>query len=54
MNHLSFSYVRFSNIAAQCVRSALKNTPELKEAAAKREISSIKFQKWEGGKPVGK
>ena len=23
------------------------------EAAAKREITSVKFQKWEAGKPVG-
>ena len=27
--------------------------PELQADAAKREITSIKFQKWEGGKPVG-
>jgi len=45
------NYVRYSNIAAQCVRKALKQ--ELKEDAAKREISTIKFQKWEAGKAVG-
>ena len=41
------NYVRYSNIAAQCVRNALK--ADLKTEAAKREITSIKFQKWEGG-----
>ena len=41
------NYVRYSNIAAQCVRNALKS--DLKTEAAKREITSIKFQKWEAG-----
>ena len=50
--NLSFSYVRYSNIAAQCVRNGLK--ADLKAESAKREIHSIKFQKWEGGKAVGK
>ena len=46
-----FSYIQYSNIAARVVRKALK--PELQADAAKREITSIKFQKWEGGKPIG-
>jgi len=46
------NYVQYSTIAARAVRSALKG--EAKEAAVKREITSIKFQKWEGGKALGK
>jgi len=46
------NYVNYSNIAARVVRKALK--PELQNDAAKREIVSIKFMKWENGKPVGK
>ena len=42
------NYVRYSNIAAQCVRNALKGN--LKADSMKREITSIKFQKWEAGK----
>ena len=47
-----YSYVNYSNIAAKVVRKALK--PELQADAAKRELVSIKFVKWENGKPVGK
>ena len=49
---LLFSYVQFSNIAARCVRAALKAEPAV--AAEKRAIISIKFHKWEAGKPIGK
>jgi len=33
-------------------RQALK-PGAIKDAATKREITSVKFQKWEAGKPVG-
>jgi len=46
------NYVNYSNIAAKVVRKALK--PELQADAAKRELVSVKFVKWENGKPVGK
>ena len=46
-----FSYVQYSNIAARVVRKCLK--PDLKAEAVKREVVSVKFTKWEGGKPVG-
>ena len=42
-----YSYVNYSNIAAKVVRKALK--PELQADAAKRELVSIKFVKWENG-----
>ena len=55
------NYVQYSNIAAQTVRQALKG-----EATSMSsylvvvltmfvflDIVSIKFQKWDGGKPVG-
>jgi len=38
--------------AAKVTRQALKTGP-LKDAAAKRDITNIKFQKWENGKAVG-
>ena len=44
--------MNYSNIAAKVVRKALK--PELQADAAKRDIVSVKFMKWENGKPVGK
>jgi len=46
------SYVQYSTIAARAVRQVLKG--EAKDLGAKRDIVSIKFQKWEGGKPQGK
>jgi len=46
------SYINYSSIAARCTRAALK--PKLQTDAEKRAIMSIKFQKWEGGKAVGK
>ena len=46
------SYVQYSNVAAKVVRRCLKG--DLKSEAAKREVVSVKFTKWEGGKPVGK
>ena len=49
--HIFNSYVQYSNIAAKVVRRCLK--PELKADAAKREVVSVKFTKWEGGKAVG-
>ncbi|XP_044730373.1 protein stunted-like [Chrysoperla carnea] len=42
------SYINFSQIAARCVRKALK--PELRNEAAKREESHIKFTDWKDGK----
>ena len=46
-----YSYVQYSNVAAKMVRRCLK--PDLKTEAAKRDVVSVKFTKWEGGKPVG-
>jgi len=46
------TYVNYSSIAAKITRQALK-PGAVKDAAAKREITSVKFQKWEAGKPVG-
>jgi hypothetical protein len=43
--------VQYSAIAARTVRAVLK--PKNQEAAGKRAITSIKFQKWENGKTVG-
>ena len=48
----NFSYVQYSNVAAKVVRRCLKG--DAKSEAAKREVVSVKFTKWEGGKPVGK
>jgi len=45
------NYVQFSAIAGRVTRSALK--PAAQESAAKRAIQSVKFQRWENGKPVG-
>jgi len=45
------TYINYSSIAAKCVRSALK--PGVDALAEKRAINSVKFQKWEAGKPVG-
>ena len=50
---LDFSYIQYSNVAAKVVRRCLKGDA-LKTDAAKREVTSIKFAKWEGGKQVGK
>ena len=50
---LDFSYIQYSNVAAKVVRRCLKGDA-LKNDAAKREVTSIKFAKWEGGKQVGK
>merc|ERR1712001_337373 len=46
------NYIQYSAIAARVVRQALKT--DLKADAAKRDITGIKFVKWENGKPVGK
>ncbi|XP_026277343.1 protein stunted isoform X1 [Frankliniella occidentalis] len=43
------NYVRYSNIAANLVRQALK--PELRAAAAKRDDSSVRLTPWKDGKP---
>ena len=45
------TYINYSSIAAKVTRQALK--PALVDAAKKRGTTSIKFQRWEGGKPVG-
>lgn len=44
-------YIQYSSIAARTTRAVLKK--DLQEAATKRNVTSIKFQKWEAGKPVG-
>ena len=49
---VDFSYIQYSAIAARVVRKALKE--QLQADAAKRDITGIKFVKWEGGKAVGK
>ena len=67
--HNNFSYVQYSTIAARAVRGVLKGEAK-DTAAKRGEntsvgklrfddehitdIVSIKFQKWEGGKPQGK
>ena len=52
VTYLKFSsYVQYSNIAAKIVRKSLK--PQLQTEAEKRGVVSIKFTKWEGGKPTG-
>ena len=48
----NFSYVQYSAIAARTVRKALKDS--LKADADKRDVTAIKFVKWENGKAVGK
>ena len=48
----NFSYVQYSAIAARTVRKALKDS--LKVDAGKRDVTAIKFTKWENGKAVGK
>merc|ERR1712223_402070 len=45
------NYIQYSAIAARVVRKALKE--QLQADAAKRDITGIKFVKWEGGKAVG-
>merc|ERR1712126_16822 len=39
------NYIQYSNVAAKVVRRCLK--PDLKADSAKREVTSIKFAKWE-------
>lgn len=46
------TYINYSTIAARCTREALKKGVDAN--AEKRGITSIKFQNWENGKPVGK
>ena len=45
------TYINYSSVAAACVRRALKAGVD--PLAEKRAITSIKFQNWQGGKPVG-
>lgn len=52
MLHNICSYINYSNIAAKCLRKALK--PDAKAEAAKRDISNIRFTKWVDGKPESK
>ena len=62
------NYVQYSNIAAKTVRQALKGDAKDAAAKRGNQLSrvagttlafvfldivSIKFQKWEGGKPLG-
>lgn len=46
-----FSYVNYSNIAARVLRSSLKSN--LRDEAAKRDKSDIKFTYWVNGAPLG-
>ncbi len=46
------NYIRYSQIAAQCVRNALKGPA--KSEAAKREGTTIKVTNWKDGKSVKK
>ena len=63
------TYINYSTIAARCTREALKKGVDVgknywiiptklnydfQPNAEKRAITSIKFQTWENGKPVGK
>ncbi|CAG4942490.1 unnamed protein product [Colias eurytheme] len=41
------NYVNYSNIAAKTLRKSLKSN--LKEEAAKRDVSGIRFFYWENG-----
>jgi len=45
------NYVQYSAIAARTVRKALKDG--LQADAGKRDVTAIKFVKWENGKAVG-
>ena len=45
------TYINYSTVAATCVRKALKSGVDAN--AEKRAITSVKFQAWTGGKPVG-
>lgn len=47
---LGLAYIQYSNIAAQTLRTSLKQ-PELDEAKA-RSLSSVTFTKWMNGRPV--
>lgn len=47
---LGLAYIQYSNIAAQTLRTSLKQ-PEL-EAAKVRNVTSVTFTKWLNGKPV--
>lgn len=50
MDILDFgSFLKYSRVCAQAVRNVMK--PELKAQAARRSESTMKFQKWEAGKP---
>ena len=62
------TYINYSSIAARCTREALKKGADVgfffnfsdqtkhlfQPNVEKRAITSIKFQNWENGKPVGK
>ena len=45
------TYINYSTVAATCVRKALKAGVDAN--AEKRAITSVKFQAWAGGKPLG-
>ncbi|XP_055840471.1 protein stunted-like isoform X1 [Episyrphus balteatus] len=46
------TYIQYSNICAKVLRQGLK--AELRAEAAKREVSHVKFNPWENGKPLRK
>lgn len=47
---LGLTYIQYSNVAAQTLRTSLKQP--LIDAAKTRNVTSVKFTKWLKGKPV--
>jgi len=47
---MGLNYLEFSQIAARCVRQALKEAPK-KEAAARGEVD-LMFRSWDKGTPA--
>lgn len=49
---LGLTYIEYSNIAAKTLRSSLREDQRL--LAASRDQSTVRFTKWENGKPIPK
>lgn len=49
---LGLTYIHYSNIAAQTLRSVL--LPEFQKAAEIRNRTTVRFTRWENGKPIKK
>lgn len=49
---LGLTYVHYSNVAAQTLRSVL--LPEFQKAAELRNRTTVRFTRWENGKPIKK